>query len=219
MWLVSISLIISIINTDITSAIHNGQCSCSRSQITRAIVSGKEWSHGYPRHTRRTQLFSSLGSEQDAASIMICTVTDGESFNVYKVALSGAIAGGFRALTRTLTYPLDTIKTYQQAGSSNDSEESIFDFLSNSLWKKREVTTTDTDTGIDTDTIADNIHKSNQYCSGNMIETVEEPLTQSGTKQKDYFRGVFISLFSAIPANAVFFLVLLCLGVLLPMQH
>lgn len=37
-------------------------------------------------------------------------------YDVLKYAISGAVSGGTRAISRAFTYPLDTIKTFQQAG-------------------------------------------------------------------------------------------------------
>jgi len=68
-------------------------------------------------------------------------------FPLYKHLLSGAAAGGCRALSRSLTYPLDTIKTYQQ-------------------------------------TTLDRQHRNEDI---------------------NYFRGILLSTGSAIPANAVYF--------------
>lgn len=40
-----------------------------------------------------------------------------------KFATSGAIAGGFRAISRGLTFPFDTIKTLQQAKIESNGED------------------------------------------------------------------------------------------------
>lgn len=43
-----------------------------------------------------------------------CLREQASQFPLYKYLLSGAAAGGCRALSRSFTYPLDTLKTYQQ---------------------------------------------------------------------------------------------------------
>lgn len=79
----------------------------------------------------------------DSSSLSICAV----QFDLYKYAASGGFAGGCRAFSRALTYPLDTLKTLEQ------SDVSI------------------------------------------------------RPAKVDYFRGIFLSVLSAIPANALFFVV------------
>lgn len=68
-------------------------------------------------------------------------------FDVYKYALSGGFAGGCRALSRGLTFPFDTLKTFAQ------SDQSL------------------------------------------------------RPAKIDYYRGMWISVISAIPANAMFFVI------------
>lgn len=78
-----------------------------------------------------------------------CLREQAAQFPLYKYLLSGAAAGGCRALSRSFTYPLDTLKTYQQ-------------------------------------TTSDRQHRNEDI---------------------NYFRGILLSTFSAIPANAVYFVI------------
>lgn len=92
-----------------------------------------------------THLLLAVGSHIDCD----CLREQATQFPLYKYILSGAAAGGCRALSRSVTYPLDTIKTYQQ-------------------------------------TTLDRQHRNEDI---------------------NFFRGILLSTCSAIPANAVYFVI------------
>jgi hypothetical protein len=61
----------------------------------------------------------------------VCTV----KFNVYQYAFSGAVAGGFRAFSRALTFPFDTLKTVKQVKRANKESPRIQEFTVDELFK------------------------------------------------------------------------------------
>lgn len=92
------------------------------------------------------------------------------SEDLYRYLAVGSTAGGLRALSRGITFPLDTIKTLAQAKITNNR------------------------TCVSMDILRDD--------DKNVMATPSDNLNV-----KSYFRGVVPSVLSAIPANALFFLV------------
>ena len=99
---------------------------------------------------RATALFG----DPSTLSSLLADVRQHVHFNVYEYAFSGAVAGGFRALSRGLTFPFDTLKTVKQVQRANG----------------------------------------------------QSPLVEQFTA-KELFRGVVPAIVSAVPANAVFFVI------------
>jgi len=95
-----------------------------------------------------------LYGDASTLSSLLADVRQHVHFNVYEYAFSGAVAGGFRALSRGLTFPFDTLKTVKQVQRANG----------------------------------------------------QSPLVEQLTV-KELFRGILPAVVSAVPANAVFFVI------------
>lgn len=122
----------------------DGYCCLRRSATSRALGPRRIITELHGDITTTTSTLSSILTD-------VCTV----KFNLYEYAFSGAVAGGFRALSRGLTFPLDTLKTVKQVKRANKESSSIHEFT-----------------------------------------TIDE-----------LFNGVVPAVLSAIPANAVFFVI------------
>ena len=210
----------------------------------------------------------------------LCSSHDTGSYDVYKVASAGAVAGGCRALSRTLTYPFDTLKTIAQAGDSpnkissdtstntsslstsvvsvsgsndtfhnatstnrgdlmryttvmsskcfNGPDESYSPDLWGGLgWfngaeggmslEPRAYDTTGSNEGETTIKNTDIYENHIPMLPGRLSQRWNQQPDQQPDEQPDqqpdsqvqikYFRGVYIAFFSAIPSNAIFFIV------------
>ena len=111
---------------------------------------------GFQRLNSRTSLKKSLSKLNDltTSSHSIASALVPLNFDVVQYAFSGAVAGGFRALSRGLTFPFDTMKTVKQVQRANK----------------------------------------------------QSPLFQEFTVA-ELFKGVVPAVLSAVPANAVFFVI------------
>jgi hypothetical protein len=68
---------------------------------------------------------TALSLHPDLVATIQCV--DDKHIDLVKYAAEGALAGGLRALSRGLTFPLDTIKTWTQSSNIDDDEDDVDD--------------------------------------------------------------------------------------------
>ena len=87
-----------------------------------------------PPRTIITQLHGDITTTTSTLSSILTDVSTVQ-FNFYEYAFSGAVAGGFRALSRGLTFPFDTMKTVKQVKRANKESVHVQQFTVDELFK------------------------------------------------------------------------------------